>query len=369
MSTGKIALAVAFACAAICPAPARAAAWDKPGYTLTFQDEFDGSTLDTGKWGRRFKWGQAVINNELQAYTDDQFAVASGILNIVGEEKSATYAGMTMNYASGLIASVHHQTYGYFEARMKFPKGQGLWPAFWLLGENGTQGVNEIDILEFLGHDVDTVYMTLHWGESYSVGHESDSTEYSGPDFSADFHTYAVDWQPDSIVWYIDGTERHSHSGLGVPSVEMYMIANLAIGGAWPGNPDGTTMFPANYAIDYIRAYQKSDAAGSGGTNGSGGTSGSAGAPANGGTSGNAGSAAGGAAAGGGGASAGGVTGTSGGGALAGSSSAGDSPVGAAPSSDSGGCGCRTARGAGNGSWLLALGLFALVRRHRTRRA
>ncbi|HEV8245796.1 MAG TPA: glycoside hydrolase family 16 protein, partial [Polyangiaceae bacterium] len=218
------------ACAlALAAAPAaRAADWDKPGYTLTFQDEFDGDALDTSQWERRFKWGEGAINGELEAYTDDQFAFSAGILSIVGEQKSASYAGMTMDYASGLIASVHHQTYGYFESRMKMPKGQGLWPAFWLLGENGTEGVNEIDIHEFLGHDVDTVYMTVHWGESYAVGHESDGVSFDGPDFTADFHTFAIDWEPDALRWYIDGVQRHSHTGAGIPAVEMYIIANLA---------------------------------------------------------------------------------------------------------------------------------------------
>ncbi len=365
MSIGKIALSAALAVAALAPGPAHAAEWDKPGYTLTFQDEFDGTTLDTSKWQRRFKWGEAVINSELQAYTDDQFEVASGILNIVGEEKTASYAGMTMNYASGLLSSVHHQIYGYFEARMKFPKGQGLWPAFWLLGENGTTGVNEIDIHEFLGHDVDTMYMTVHWGESYGAGHESDSQEFSGPDFTADFHTFAVDWEPDSIIWYVDGVERHSHTGVGVPSVEMYMIANLAIGGSWPGNPDGTTMFPANYAIDYIRAYQKSDATGSGGSGGTVGTVGSGGSSAGASAAGTAGSAAGA------GGSVAGAGGSSSGGAAAGSTSSGgvttsggSSATAPGSSSDSGGCGCRTSQSAPR-AWWLALGLLSLARRRR----
>src|SRR5262249_37448387 len=143
---------------------ARAAPWDKPGYALTFQDECDGGALDLTKWQRRYKWGEAVINGELEAYIDDAFTEQNGILSIVGKHAQGQYAGQTLDYSSGVICSVHEQTYGYFEARLKMPKGQGLWPAFWLLGAAGTQGVNEIDIHELLGNDPTTVYMTVHWG-------------------------------------------------------------------------------------------------------------------------------------------------------------------------------------------------------------
>ena len=118
MTTGFVAPAV------------HAAPWDKPGYTLTFHDEFDGTTLDTSQWKRRYKWGEAVINGELQAYVDDAFSLQNGILSIVGKKQSGQYAGQTMSYTSGVICSVHEQTYGYFEARLKMPKGKGPWPAF-----------------------------------------------------------------------------------------------------------------------------------------------------------------------------------------------------------------------------------------------
>src|SRR5262249_88644 len=150
------------------------------------------------------------------------------------------------------------QTYGYFEARVKVPKGQGYWPAFWLLGAVGTQGVNEIDILEILGNDPTTVYTTIHWGPSYDVGHQSDGKAFTGPDFSADYHVFGLQWDPDKVVWTIDGVERHSHTGDGIPTVNMYIILNLGIGGNWPGAPDSTTPFPGYYDIDYVRGYQRS---------------------------------------------------------------------------------------------------------------
>jgi beta-glucanase (GH16 family) len=179
------------------------------------------------------------------------------MLHIVGEKSPGQYAGTSFDYRSGLLASVFHQKFGWFEVRCRMPAGKGLWPAFWLLGENGTTGVNEIDIHEFLGDGLDTVYQTVHWGTSYSVGHQSDGESYVGPDFSADYHTFAVDWDAERVIWYIDDIERFRHTGTGVPQVEMYIIANLAIGGNWPGAPDATTPFPANYDIDHIRAYRQ----------------------------------------------------------------------------------------------------------------
>jgi beta-glucanase (GH16 family) len=257
---------------------ANAAPWDKPGWTLTFQDEFDGTSLDLSKWGRRYKWGEAVINGELQAYVDDAFTTQNGFLEIAGTQRQAQYAGQTLDYASGVICSVHEQQYGYFEASLKMPSGQGFWPAFWLLGGQGSTGVNEIDIQEFLGHQPNTVYMTLHWGPSYTTGHESDGTNYVGPDFTAGYHTFGLQWDPDAVVWFIDGTERFRHTGAGIPQTNMYIILNLAVGGGWPGAPDSTTPFPGLYDVEYVRAYARSPDAGAGGGSSSTGGSPSAGA-------------------------------------------------------------------------------------------
>jgi hypothetical protein len=259
---------------------------------------------------------------------------------------------------------VHEQRYGYFEARLKVPKGQGYWPAFWLLGANGTTGVNEIDIHEILGNDPSTAYMTVHWGQSYTTGHQSDGSQFTGPDFSADFHTFGLEWDPDKIVWTIDGVERKTHTGDGVPQVDMYIILNLAIGGGWPGAPDGATSFPGNYEIDYVRAYQRvADAgvdAGVGGASSGGASSttvdasaaggASTGGFGAGGTSGGTSSASGGTPS-----ASGGNVAANGGGSSSGGASSGGERVTAggstsvdagipAPQSDSSGCGCRVGR-------------------------
>ncbi len=244
-----------------------AAEWDRPGWQLTFHDEFDGAALDGASWVKRFKWGEARINGELQAYVDDAFEVKDGVLAIVGKKEAGSYAGQTLAYTSGILCSVHEQRYGYFEARLKVPAGQGLWPAFWLLHTTTAPDVNEIDIHEILGSAPRVAHMTNHWGTAYAPGyHEFDSTSWEAPEpFSAAFHTFGLEWSPDALVWTIDGIERKRHTGAGIPSVPMYVLLNLAIGGDWPGAPDGTTPFPARYEIDYVRVYARPGGAGTGG--------------------------------------------------------------------------------------------------------
>lgn len=341
--------------------PASAAPWDKPGWTITFHDELDQGVLAPGAWGKRYKWGEAQINGELQAYIDDAFQFQGDVLRITGKHEQGQYAGETFQYTSGVIASVHEQKFGFFEIRCRMPKGQGLWPAFWLLGKVGADGVNEIDIHEFLGHEVDKVYMTIHWGPSYEQGHESDSTSYTGVDLTADFHTFAVEWETDHVTWFIDGQERFKHTGAGVPQVEMYAIANLAIGGSWPGAPDGTTEFPAYYDVDYVRIYERS-AEDAGAPDASAQETGvQDGAPAI-------------DAAGGDGAGAQDSAAAQDGAETGGAGAAGTVPPG--PHEDDGGCGCRAvpARGSIAGLWwmlgaLAARGSLRLRRRARSRPA
>lgn len=224
-------------------------------WQLVFNDEFDGQELDTTKWMTRFPWGRNGANSsELQYYVEDAFEVINGIHRIKAEQRSV--AGF--DYTSGIITSfgVFTMTYGYVEARVRVPSGQGFWPAFWLLPEDQSWPP-EIDVFEILGHETDTVYMTNHW-QTDLAEHMSVQETHQGPDFAADFHTFACQWQPGEIVWYIDGVERF-RTNQGVPTKPMYLLVNLAVGGEWPGNPDETTPFPGYLEIDYIRAYQPFD--------------------------------------------------------------------------------------------------------------
>jgi beta-glucanase (GH16 family) len=217
---------------------------------LTFHDEFDSGSLDPMRWNRWYT-NAATINSELQFYGPDSFEFGPGVLRIRAD-RTAMYG---QQYTSGAITSFGSfaQAYGYFEMSARTPAGNGLWPAFWLLPSDQSWPP-EIDILEQLGQAPNTIYLTYHWRDSGGM-HQANGVPYNGPDYTTGQHTYAVDWRPGVIVWYVDGVERHRVSD-SVTSKPMYILANLAVGGSWPVPPDSTTPFPSYYDIDYIRAYQ-----------------------------------------------------------------------------------------------------------------
>jgi beta-glucanase (GH16 family) len=225
------------------------------GWKLTFQDEFDGSSLDMKKWNPNDPWG-AERNRELQAYVKDAFAVKDGLLRIQAEKRDALYAGKQRAYTSGMMTTYgkFSQQYGRFEIRCRVPKGKGMWPAFWLLPEP-LGWPPEIDVLEILGHQPEKLYMTHHFNDDQKV-HRSHGGSWIGPDFSAEFHEYAVEWSAQSMVWFVDGVERF-RSEKDIPQSRMYLLVNLAVGGDWPGAPDATTAFPGALEVDYVRVYEK----------------------------------------------------------------------------------------------------------------
>jgi beta-glucanase (GH16 family) len=243
-------------CLALLPSIAGA---EPPGnasnWIMTFNDEFDGASLDLVKWKTTYIWGGRTNNDELEWYVDDadQHIVSEGTLKLIAKKESVS----GHSYTSGLISShaSFSQTYGYWEGRMKLPKGKGLWPALWTL-PTPYDWPPEIDIMENLGNQTTKVYMTNHWGTDQS--HQQYSTSYTGSDFSAGFHVFGIEWTDSAIVWYVDGVQR-ARSTSGIPSGKMHMIANLAVGGSWPGSPDSSTVFPAQLEIDYIRVYQQAD--------------------------------------------------------------------------------------------------------------
>jgi beta-glucanase (GH16 family) len=240
--------------------PSTVAEMEAKGWVLTFSDEFEGEKLDSSKWTDQYWNGRYHGNNELQYYAPDGYEVKDGRLRLLGQRREAG----GRQYTSGMIQSLGHfeQRYGWFEIRAKFPKGKGYWPAFWLLPAS-KRWPPEIDVLEILGHDPKTVYFTTHWrgGEAKDAPgarprHLHDEHHWTGPDFSADFHTFAVEWEKGSIVWYVDGVER-ARTDKGVPDEAMYVIANLAIGGDWPGKPDRETVFPGVMEVDWVRVYRR----------------------------------------------------------------------------------------------------------------
>ncbi len=230
---------------------------NEPKWVLTFEDEFDGPKLDYSKWTPEDPWG-VERNEELQGYVIQAFEQEDGILKIRCENKPTFYDGKKREYRSGMMSTTRKfsQTYGKFEIRCRVPRGKGLWPAFWLLPEPPSWPP-EIDILEILGHETDRVYLSNHWinpddptGNSKSI-----TGEFQGPDFAEEFHTFAVEWEPDEIRWLIDGVVRHN-STTEVPDIPMFMLVNLAVGG-WAEAPDDSTRFPATFEVDYVRVWEK----------------------------------------------------------------------------------------------------------------
>lgn len=240
------------------------------GWRLVFSDEFDGEALNDDKWVRCYWWDDAgctnLGNQELQWYLPGNIAVSDGALTLtaraeVTEREEATYA-----YSSGIVTTgrdVYHRApdpkfefqYGYAEMRARIPAGRGLWPAFWLLPSDH-KPLPEIDVMEVIGQNTGKVHFTLHYSDADGERKKSGKS-FVTDDLSAGWHTFAVDWSPERIVWYVDGIERWRYDNAEfVPQEMMYLIVNLAVGGRWPGPPDAETQFPADYVIDYIRVWQ-----------------------------------------------------------------------------------------------------------------
>ncbi|MDI9835667.1 family 16 glycosylhydrolase [Streptomyces sp. KAU_LT] len=259
--------AVLVAAAAMAPAqaePPRAAA-----AAVVFSDTFDGpagAAVDGSKW--QIETGDNVNNHERQFYTSGNKNAAldgQGHLVITARrENPANYQCWygTCQYTSARLNTSGKFTaqYGHVEARMKVPRGQGMWPAFWMLGTPvNWPDSGEIDVMENVGFEPSTVHGTLH-GPGYS-GSGGIGAGYSLPNgqaFADAFHTFAVDWAPDSITWSVDGNvyQRRTPADLGgrqwVFNRPYFLILNLAVGGYWPGDPDGSTAFPQQLVVDHV---------------------------------------------------------------------------------------------------------------------
>jgi beta-glucanase (GH16 family) len=247
-----------------------------PKWTLTLAEEFDGasgSAANPKVWGNDVG-GHGFGNAEIESYTPgNKNAFLDGKGNLVIEarkEKMKIGKDPEREYTSGrlLTKGKFNQTYGRVEARIKLPSGKGVWPAFWMLGEDigqvGWPACGEIDILEFLGHDPRTVYGTLH-GPGYSGGQAKGANKKlpEGGSYLKDYHVFAVEWEPNSIKWLVDGevskhwTPKDVEPNKWVFDKPFFIILNVAVGGHWPGYPDETTVFPQRMLVDYVRVYKK----------------------------------------------------------------------------------------------------------------
>jgi beta-glucanase (GH16 family) len=194
------------------------------------------------------------LNQELQAYVPEALSVRQGLLVIEARRENRSYRGTTQSFVSGTITS-HAKfsfCYGRFEVRARVPEGNGLWPAAWLLPES-LVWPPELDLFEFRGQEPTRVFMSHHWVGPGNAPRFA-SGEFDGPDFSAEFHTFSLEWEPDELRWFVDGELRHralSH----VPDQPMYVNIALAVGGTFPGPPTAETMFPARLEVDWVKVY------------------------------------------------------------------------------------------------------------------
>jgi len=228
-------------------------------WKLVWSDEFNYNGLpDSAKWGNEVGF---VRNNELQYYTKQRIEnsrVVGGNLLIIGKKEA--YKNAKYTSASLVTDGKNSWTYGKIEARMKLPKGQGMWPAFWMLGQNihsvGWPECGEIDIMEHINNE-DLLHGTLHWFNEKHI-----SSGGTTPCDVTKFHNYSIEWDKESVKLMLDG-KKYWEVNIkdGINSTEEfhkphYIILNLAIGGDWPKNPDATTAFPDTMYVDYVRVYQ-----------------------------------------------------------------------------------------------------------------
>lgn len=250
-------------------------------WRLVWSDEFNGakgSTIDPAKWDAQ-TGGSGWGNRELEYYTDSKknayldgrgSLVLKAIKETLPPEFNCWYGPCQYTSARLFTKKKFTQAYGRFEARIKLPFGQGIWPAFWLLGDNidttGWPACGEIDIMENIGREPSTVHGTLH-GPGYSgeFGVGAAHTLPHSVRFADAFHTFAIEWEPNVIRWYVDGKLYQTRTPADLPAGAkkwvydhpFFIILNLAVGGAWPGNPDATTTFPQKMLVDYVRVYRR----------------------------------------------------------------------------------------------------------------
>ena len=253
------------------------------GWTLTWSDEFDGpdgSAADPTKWTHDVG-GNGWGNNELEYYTDGtKNAVVQGG-NLVITATTAGTASLTCSYPSNgpcgytsarlKTEGLFSQKYGRFEARIQIPEGQGLWPAFWMLGANiasvSWPDCGEIDIMENVGKEPATNHGSLHMPAAGTMNDDSLTGQYSiaSGALGDAFHTYAVEWSSAAIKFYVDDQLYETQTPSTATgrtwefNAPFFIILNVAVGGSFPGSPDSSSVFPQTMKVDWVRVYEPAD--------------------------------------------------------------------------------------------------------------
>ncbi len=238
-----------------------------PGYTLVWSDEFSGASLDATVWNQEIGNNNGWGNNELEYYTNSLKNIFLSNGNLIIEARKETTGGF--NYTSGRMTTQNKKQFkfGRMDIRAKLPVGKGIWPALWMLGSNittvGWPACGEMDIMELIGTYPGRVYATMHW-KDVGGGHDSKGTNFNltSGDFSQQFHVFSMVWAQDIIKCYVDDqlylTVTLANLGMAnYPfNADQFFLFNVAVGGQWPGSPDGTTNFPQRMFVDYVRVFQ-----------------------------------------------------------------------------------------------------------------
>ncbi|MBT3243087.1 MAG: glycoside hydrolase family 16 protein [Bacteroidetes bacterium] len=238
------------------------------GYELVWNDEFDGDIIQSTNW--KFEIGTGCPNcgwgnNELEYYRRENAWIENGVLSI--EAKEEKYKGMDYTSARLITKNLRSFKYGRIDIRALLPRGQGIWPALWMLGNNissaGWPECGEIDIMEMIGGGGrdNTSHGTLHWDASGNHASIGDSYTVQSSTLSGEYHVFSIVWMESSITWFVNNEEFYS---VNITPAEMsefhqefFIIMNLAVGGNWPGSPDSSTIFPQKMKVDYVRVFQK----------------------------------------------------------------------------------------------------------------
>jgi beta-glucanase (GH16 family) len=239
-----------------------------PGFTLVWSDEFSGDTVSTNNWnfetGNNNGWG----NNELENYTGRVQNVFQSLGNLVIEARSENYNGSSYTSARMTTQGKQQFQFGRIDIRAKLPVSSGMWPALWMLGANfpqvGWPTCGETDIMELVGLNPAQVVGSVHWSQQGGTeGTTNNSYNLPSGDFSQKFHVFSVIWKQDSIQMLVDDQVYMSANSQNLPgggawpfNSPSFFIFNVAVGGAWPGPPNATTVFPQHMFVDYVRVFQ-----------------------------------------------------------------------------------------------------------------
>ncbi len=235
---------------------------DHPSMQLVWSDEFSGTQLNTSNWG--FDLGNGCNggvcgwgNNELETYTNNpaNIRVENGTVKITALSSGGNFTSSRIKTQDKVNIK-----YGRLDVRAKLPKGQGIWPAIWMLGESitsaGWPACGEIDIMELVGHQPQTTHGTVHYDKDGYKSATGSSSLLTG-DFSDQFHVFTLIWERDNMAWYVDNQSFKTFKpDVAAFNKSFFFILNVAVGGNWPGSPDGTTTFPQEMAVDYVRVFQ-----------------------------------------------------------------------------------------------------------------